>query len=429
MKKKAKPVVVEVFCGAGGTSFGFAEAGFDVRLGIDIDPAALDSFGRNHPNAIALEASVTDRGKVNGDQIRKLLRCSSVDVLIGGPSCQGYSTIGKRMEEDPRNQLFSEYIRLVGELKPKWLVFENVKGMLLYGKGRFVSDLKTALEELGYTTEWRVLNAADYGVPQRRERLLVIGCRTGVAPTFPAPTHADPRCAVCRRGARGKGAVAQAELFAAPKCPVCGQSTAPSPRHPWVTVGDAIGDLPTLGPFGGTTSFVRYSTKPLSDYQRRMRKGARGYDLHLANPISDFAMEIVRHVEEGQGLRSVPIENLPARFQRMRRVSDGSFRRDCTTLYHRLSRRLPSYTITCNFANVSSGAFVHPLENRSITPREAARLQSFPDRFIFNARHVKRQIGNAVPPLLAEALALHIKTLEKRHLSRVRARSASAVTT
>jgi DNA (cytosine-5)-methyltransferase 1 len=426
MTKQSQPVVVEVFCGAGGTSFGFAQAGFDVRLGIDVDSAALDTFKRNHPGAVALAASVTDRQRVNGDQIRKLLRRKSVDVLIGGPSCQGYSTIGKRMEEDPRNQLYSEYIRLVQELKPKWLLFENVKGMLLYGKGRFVADLKAALERVGYRTEWRVLNAADYGVPQRRERLFVIGCLAGIEPSFPAPTHADPRCDACRRGGRGRPAVSQTELFAGQECPTCGEFTASMPLRPWVSVGEAIGDLPALGASGGTADFVGYTKPPDSAYQREMRKSVRGYDLHLASPISDFAMSIVRHVAEGHGLRSVPMDNLPARFKRMRRISDGSFRRDCTTLYHRLSRKLPSYTITCNFSNVSSGAFVHPLENRAITVREAARLQSFPDRFIFNPSHVKRQIGNAVPPLLAKGLAEHMLALESRHACRPRVRSTRA---
>jgi DNA (cytosine-5)-methyltransferase 1 len=374
-----------------------------------------------------LNASVTDRDKVNADRIRKLIRRKSIDVLIGGPSCQGYSTIGKRIEDDPRNQLYSEYIRLVDELRPKWLLFENVKGMLLYGKGRFVADLRSSLEVLGYRTEWRVLNAADYGVPQRRERLFVIGCRTGIEPSLPSPTHVDPRCDACRKGGRRGGSAQEPKLFEGDECISCGRPRAPLRQlRPWVSVGEAIGDLPPLGPAGGDLNFVRYTTRAKSGYQREMRRSARGYDLHVASPISDFAMAIVQHVAEGQGLRSVPINKLPQRFQRMRRLADGSFRRDCTTLYHRLSRQLPSYTITCNFSNVSSGAFVHPSENRAITPREAARLQSFPDRFLFCPTQVKRQIGNAVPPLLAKSLALHIRELDRSHAMRAFARSARA---
>jgi DNA (cytosine-5)-methyltransferase 1 len=407
---RTMPTAIELFCGAGGTSFGFASAGFDVRLGVDIDAAALATFAQNHPNAVALEASVEDRERVNGDALLELAGLDEVDVLIGGPSCQGYSTIGKRIEEDPRNQLFVEYIRLVGELRPRWILFENVRGMLFYSKGRFIKALREELEKLGYDVTWSVLNAADYGVPQRRQRLFLIGARDGVAPELPPPTHEDPRCKTCSRPDASNRVRGTGDLFT--PCPTCDGTGLhpldPEGPKPWVTVWDAIGDLPILGDEGGTKISVPYETEPSSDYQRLMRAGAEGYDLHIAKRASDYAYSILSQVAEGDGLRSIPFENLPERFKRMRTVSDGSLRRDCTTLYHRLSRQLPSYTITCYFTNPSSGAFVHPLANRALSIREAARLQSFPDRFLFEHKGVKRQIGNAVPPLLAEVIARHI---------------------
>lgn len=404
------PVAIELFCGAGGTSYGFSAAGFDVRVGVDIDAAALKSFKSNHPNAETLEASVEDRVRVSGDSLRKLARTEKIDVLIGGPSCQGYSTIGRRIEDDPRNRLFIEYIRLVKELKPRWLLFENVKGMLLYGKGRFIKSLREELENLGYTVTWDVLNAADYGVPQRRQRLFLIGTNDeGVNPTLPAPRFEDPRCETCSRpDASNRVRWDAGRMFG--RCPKCnGTGLQPDLCRPaWVSAWDAIGDLPLLGEEGGTDDLVEYSTPAFSAYQSLMRHSARGYDLHRARRVSKYAYAIITQVSEGDGIRSIPAENLPDRFKKMRTIGNGSLRRDCTTLYHRISRGLPSYTITCSFTNVASGAFVHPVANRAITVREAARLQSFPDRFEFAPKNVKRQIGNAVPPLMAQVLAEHL---------------------
>jgi DNA (cytosine-5)-methyltransferase 1 len=139
-----------------------------------------------------------------------------------------------------------------------------------------------------------------------------------------------------------------------------------------------------------------------------MREGSAQVWNHVSRPLSPLAASVVKHMKPGQGLRSLPPELLPARFQSMRRIASGELRRDCTTLYHRLSMDEPAYTVTCNFRNVSSGAFTHPVEDRAITPREAARIQSFPDTFKFFGASVPRQIGNAVPPRLAEAVGRQI---------------------
>jgi len=428
------PTVIELFCGAGGTSFGFQRAGFDVRLGLDIDEHAIATFGLNHPTAVAIRDSVEN---VTGGQLLDAAKIDSVDVLIGGPSCQGYSTIGPRLKDDPRNLLFAHYLRLVAELRPRWIVFENVKGMKFHGGGKFFSQLCRELADLGYSITSDVLNAADYGVPQRRERLIVVGTRDSHEVALPPPTHEDPRCLVCSRPDRSnrirdrnRGA-----LFASDKCPRC-QGAGREPlahltRRPWVSVADAIGDLPVLGVDGGTIGFVPYSMPASSEYQNRIRQGSNGYTLHKARPVSKYALAIVKLVKEGNGLRSVPVERLPERFKIMRTILNGALRQDCTTLYHRLARECPSYTITCSFTNVASGAFVHPLANRAITVREAARLQSFPDTFQFSKTGLKNQIGNAVPPLLAEAIAKHIRDSEKSSMrtsqKRPRARRAKSM--
>jgi DNA (cytosine-5)-methyltransferase 1 len=195
--------------------------------------------------------------------------------------------------------------------------------------------------------------------------------------------------------------------------------TFPHPTHapdgpllgmqPYVTVEDALSDLPLLkGDF--EARMRRYVSAPNNDFQRYARKSSRSeiVSLHFTKPLSLLSAKIVRLVAEGAGLRSISPKLLPPRFQRMRRLKDGSLRKDCTTLYFRVSRTRPAYTITCNFRNVASGPFVHPMEDRSFTYREAARLMSFPDSYEFVGAMLPRQIGNAVPPLLARSLGKHL---------------------
>jgi DNA (cytosine-5)-methyltransferase 1 len=411
--------VIELFCGAGGTSAGFRNAGFTICAGLDFSRHAMDSFRTNFPEVLAIEAPIQD---VSAKDLLRGTELPELDVLLGGPSCQGYSTIGNRIEDDPRNFLFSHYIRCVKELLPTWIVFENVRGMALYSKGRFIKELTESLAKLGYSCCYDVLNVADYGIPQRRERFFLIGTRHGFVPSFPEPTHQDPRCATCAKPdgsnrVRAKGAWKTGELFSSLPCPRCNGSGFEPPhllrKRPWVTVWDAIGDLAYIGESGGSWDYQGYDQAPFSAYQKLMRDGVRGYDLHFAKPVSELSRAIISRVPEGGGIRSIPDAELPERFRIMRRVGNGGLRRDCTTLYYRLSRTMPSYTITCSFTNVASGAFVHPLADRAITPREAARLQSFQDAFQFSRSQIKSQIGNAVPPLMAQVLAEHILWMER----------------
>jgi DNA (cytosine-5)-methyltransferase 1 len=364
--------VVDLFCGAGGLSHGFEMAGFRIGAAIDADPVAAETYRLQHPE---VPFFIEDVRQIRGKHLKEAAG-GHVDLVIGGPSCQGFSTHGKRDPDDPRNYLFREFVRLVKEIGPSWVVMENVKGLLTYDRGRYRDEIHASFRRIGYRIESRVLRAVDFGVPQFRERLFFIATRTALPITFPTPTHAAPEVA-----------------------PMLG-------LEPYVTVRDAIGDLDLIGEEGESFG---YQAQPETSYQRYARRYApKRLTLHRARRVSKLAMSIITKVPQGAGIRAIPPHKLPERFRRMRTISTGALRRDCTTLYYRLSWDKPSYTITCYFTNVSSGPFVHPSENRALTPREAARLQSFPDRYRFFDKQVQRQIGNAVPPLLAKAVASEV---------------------
>lgn len=363
------PTVIDLFCGAGGLSYGFELAGFQIGAALDFDSVALETYRLNNPTTPVL---FRDVASVSGKDLMRLAG-RDIDVIIGGPSCQGFSTHGKRDPDDSRNFLFKHFVRLVDEIQPLWVVMENVKGLLTYDKGRYRDLIHRSFERIGYRIGSRVLRATDYGVPQFRERLFFLATRTDSEILFPTASHCPP------------------------------DQTILTGLKPYVTVWDAIGDLPGIGLEGQCSE---YAGPAMTEYQRYARRGAsRKLTLHKARRISPLAMSIVQKIKQGKGIRSIPVAQLPQRFRKMRKISTGAYRRDCTTLYYRLAWERPSYTITTYFTNVSSGPFVHPSENRALTPREAARLQSFPDSYLFFNKMVPRQIGNAVPPLLARAVA------------------------
>lgn len=372
MSDGSGPSVVDLFCGAGGLSEGLRQAGFCPKVGVDFDKHAAATYRHNHPGVPVIEKDISE---VTGKEILDLAGVDHVDLIAGGPSCQGFSTHGKRMQDDPRNFLFEHFVRLVDELRPRMFLMENVKGMLTYNKGAFRRQIEAAFEEIGYRTNFAQVVAADYGVPQLRHRILFIGtCEDRLPLTFPNPTHGD-----VEKGLR-----------------------------PHVTVEEAIGDLPSIG-----QDFLKesraYRTAPRGPYQVYSRSNApQKVSMHVGRPLSPQASKLAKFIGQGEGLRAVPVDHLPERFKRMRRISNGQLRRDCTTLYHRLSTERPAYTITCNYKNVASGPFLHPHEDRSISHREAARFMSFPDRYEFVGAAIPRQIGNAVPPLLARAVGEHL---------------------
>lgn len=366
-------ICVDLFCGAGGLSKGLKMAGFRSVVAVDFDKNATATYKQNHPDTVVMTKDIC---ALDPKEILDILGGRELDLLAGGPSCQGFSTHGKRDSDDPRNFLFEHYLRIAHALRPKWIIIENVQGMLTYNKGYFRDEILSKLTAMGYHADAKVLCAADYGVPQLRRRIFFMATRTNSEITFPLPTHS----------AIGIGKF-----------------------KPYVTVGDALFDLPPVT-FSDDTP-PAYTAQPRTNFQKYLRKGSRALTMHIARPLSVQAAAIAKHVIEGKGLRSVPPEALPDRFKKMRTISTGELRRDCTTLYHRLSRTQPSYTITCNFKNIASGPFLHPLEDRSLSYREAARLMTFPDSYEFVGVGIPRQIGNAVPPLLAKVVGEHIQAL------------------
>jgi DNA (cytosine-5)-methyltransferase 1 len=315
-----------------------------------------------------------DISSVKTSELIEAAGTEDIDLIAGGPSCQGFSTHGKRIEHDPRNFLFKEFVRVVGDIRPKFILMENVKGLLTYSRGHFEDVIRESFTRIGYRIASATLCAADFGVPQMRHRIMFIGTRLDdVDLSFPSRTHGV-----------GNGLT------------------------PFVTVEDAIGDLPRMN---GELKRVEwdYSSSPQTPFQEYARRqSGTSVTLHQANRLSEQAAPMARFIGQGEGLRSVPHQYLPDRFKKMRRISNGELRRDCTTLYHRLDPNKPSYTITCYYRNVASGPFMHPWEDRSLSHREAARLMSFPDHYQFMGASHPRQIGNAVPPLMAAAVGRQI---------------------
>ena len=371
MTNSEAPICIDLFSGSGGLSHGLQLAGFRSVAAVDFDKNAADTYQLNHPEAVVLNRDIS---KLDPKELLDILGGRELDLLAGGPSCQGYSTHGKRDAEDPRNFLFEHYIRIAKALRPKWILIENVQGMLTYNKGYFRHVILAQLTQMGYHADAKVLLAADFGVPQLRKRIFFLATRTNVEITFPSPTHS-------LNGEKG--------------------------TKPYVTVGETFFDLPPAA-VSRDGEECRFIASPKTAYQRYLRKGAKALTRHEARALSPQAQKIAEHVKQGQGLRSVPVALLPDRFKKMRTISTGELRKDCTTLYHRLSNSAPSYTITCYFHNIASGPFLHPLENRSLSDREAARLMSFPDSYTFIGSSIPRQIGNAVPPLLGKAVGEHI---------------------
>lgn len=384
---RTRPTVLDLFAGAGGIALGFADAGYRIIGGVDNCRPALDSFEANIGGARGLLCDLREPGF---SEVSELVG-AGVDVIVGGPSCQGFSTSGGlsraagRDENDPRNRLFLSYLSIVDELRPPWIVFENVPGLLLYNQGRVALDIVRALREIGYSIAPMILLAADFGVPQLRRRLVFVGNRTGADIPFPAATHGNP------------------DLWATYALPfahlsrIGHGSDEKLPSH--VSFGDACGDLPKVDE-GQDIDGVPYPGPAATPYQRDMRKRSRLVRQHAAAELGSLDRVAARTLKPGQNWRDLPRNLLPDRFLRIRPY-------DATTILRRLRSDQPAYTITTKFNEGTTGAFIHPDQSRTLTLREAARLQSFPDRFIFEgtAPQIRHQIGNAVPPLLARAVA------------------------
>lgn len=391
-RKKAKsgPVVVDLFSGAGGLSAGFRDAGFRVVGGIDSWKPACDSFALNERDALVRCGDIYE---LDAEEFKVDLG-TKVDVVLGGPSCQGFSTSSGlsrkgRKVNDPRNSLFEEFVRFVDILSPSWIVMENVTGLLLYHRGAVARAICEEFARIGYHVVPMILLAADHGVPQLRRRLFFIGNNTNQPIAFPHALHGDP------------------ELwkdFALPFAHLSriGNKTDNENKKPHVSLADALSDLPPMEP-GEYYESQPYPQKAETAYQRRIRRYSRRLTLHETFSLSPSDSECVPLIGPGENWRSLPERIRDSRFGKIRPY-------DATTMLKRPLWEKPSHTITTKFNDASAGAFIHPTQDRTFSLREGARIQSFPDRYKFSGSpsQIRRLIGNAVPPLLAERIALAI---------------------
>lgn len=368
MTKKIK--IVDLFAGVGGLSYGFAhDDNFEIVAANEILPNMAKAYELNHPlvkvyckdiKEFGIQDLERDFGIKEGD----------IDLVIGGPPCQAYSTVGKRLIDDPRGKLFQEYFRVLKEIKPKVFLFENVKGLLSMQGGELINNIVELFQSLGYKINLKVLNAADFGVPQIRERVIIVGTLLDSEFVYPEPTHSNPE-------------EQQAGIFT-------------QNLVPYLTLSDAISDLPFIK--SGEESF-EYSSDPKNEFQKIMRKNAPGKLMdHNAPNNNENLVKLMENLPDGGTPEDLPEELRP--------------KSGFANTYCRLWWNRPSTTITRNLSTPSSSRCIHPKAPRPLTTREGARIQCFPDNYIFyGSRSDKNlQIGNAVPTFLSIALKKSIKT-------------------
>jgi len=357
-----RPIAVDLFAGAGGLSLGFEQAGFRVALAVENDAYSIDTYMANRKTD---GLSIIDDDVARVD-FRKTLAISkltpgSIDVLLAGPPCKGYSISNRRTRDaqNPLNKLYLQFLRAAEELRPKWVVFENVAEITSFGGGRVVRRLNKRLKELGYATTTGVLNAAEYGVPQVRRRFFLVGNRVDARFSFPLPTSTG--------------------LFGQP-----------------VAVRDAIADLPYLGN-GNKQDCMSYRVngQQLSEYQHAMRTGSNGRVHNCSVTLNnDTIRRRYEHIPQGGNWDSIPSSLM----------RDYENRDMChTNTYRRLKWNEPAHVLS----NIRKSMLVHPSQDRGLSVREAARLQSFPDSYVFSGPlgAQQQQVADAVPPLIAFSLA------------------------
>ena len=341
-----KNKIIDLFCGAGGLSKGFEEAGYSVEFAIDMWDDAVKTYNHNPNNNTA---KCIDINNITDEELLKLH--GKIAGVIGGPPCQGFSTVGTRNVEDPRNQLYLQYYRVVEKIRPEFFVIENVKGLLTLAKGAFKEDILERFSKLGYTVTYKLLNASDYGVPQNRQRVFFVGLKNK---KFEFPKSFDYK----------------------------------------VSTSEAISDLPSLEDFKNYSK--NYKTGAISDYAKQMRGNSDILFNHEPTRHTDQTKEIISMIPDGGN-----ISDLPKEYWNVRKYNKA---------FQRMNSKLPSNTIDTGHRN-----YFHYKENRVPSVRESARIQSFPDSYEFLGSKTSqyKQVGNAVPPLLAKVVALKIReTLE-----------------
>lgn len=371
--------IVDLFSGAGGLTFGFyynlingefvRNQNCDIIFANEFDPAAAEAFRINFPDINMIEKDIKE---LERDEIIRLIGDEGIDLIIGGPPCQSYSTIGRRVYDD-KAKLYNEYYRLLEIIRPRMFLFENVKGMLSMkdeNGNKIIEDIKNKFENIdeqfGYHIKYNVLDAVNYGVPQHRERVFIIGIRNDLNIEWKFP-------------------VGNEEI---------------------VTLRQAISDFPAISSGEEITDYGE--TVPQNEYQRIMRGHTEVLTCHFLATYGDKIQTIMDHVIPGEGRNYIN-----------KLVEDGVLGEEYRltsgykNTYGRLYADQPCTTITNNMSTPSGLRCIHYEQNRALTPREGARIQSFPDWFQFrgNRRQMKTQIGNAVPPLLAMKLAEELQRI------------------
>ena len=343
--------VVDLFAGVGGLSYGFSVLPeFNIIAANEIEKDISVAYSLNHPDVKMMNRDINELTEEVFDEV---LEGQTIDLVVGGPPCQSYSTLGKRQLDDRAN-LFLQYKRVLDILRPHAFVYENVVGLLSMDKGNLFKRIQQEFSELGYTLKYQVLNADDYGVPQHRERVILVGFKGDNPYQFPPRTHGE-----------------EDNLL------------------PYVKLREAIGDLPVLK--SGESS-SDYTPNPTNDFLRFVCKDGTLTE-HAAPKNGAHLIKIMETLKDGEGKNDLPEDIRP-------KSGYGN-------TYAKLWWDKPSTTITRNFACPSSSRCIHPRDSRAMTIREGARLQSFPDDYIFyGSDGMKRlEIGNAVPPLLSCAIA------------------------
>lgn len=380
---------VDFFSGAGGLSCGLQMAGFESILGSDIHPIYANTFATNHPETLVITRDIRE---LSEQDILDLtgLKPGELDLIAGGPPCQGFSINAPvRSLDDQRNHLFKDYLRIAEILRPKAIVIENVPGLVSLGKGTVVEAIYKHLKGMGYTVGHKILFAGHYGVPQMRYRTIFIALRDGGKVEFPEPTHF----------AQGVANFTGAKELCMKISPLFSQHL-----QKQVTVWDAISDLPELKP-GEALHGTNYSLRPQSALQSLLREEADGIYNHACAKLGKANLERLKYIPQGGSWRDIPHELLPEGLKRARRS-------DHTKRYGRLHPDALCSTILTK-CDPHWGSFFHPTQDRAISVREAARIQTFPDHYVFTGNLTEQfeQVGNAVPPLMAKAIGEQIKQL------------------
>ena len=341
---------VDIFAGAGGLSLGAINTGFSVVLANELEKDFAESYQLNHQQTKMLVGDI--RQFDFAEELENIGLSGEMSLVFGGPPCQGFSTLGKKDEYDDRNSLFKQFLRVVKEVNPEFVLFENVAGFKRMYNGRIYEQLINELDNQNYKIHEKIINAVDYGVPQFRERTIIIAHKKGYQFNFPLKLSDK------------------------------------------INLWEAISDLPQIA--ANEDSYI-YSNIPQNDYQKIMRKNANEELFeHIAPKHGEKLLTVIKSVPRGGSILDVPIELRPK----------GYF----SNTYARLYDDRPAPTITRNFGTPSSSRCIHPFLNRGLTTREGARLQGFPDNYKFTGSRSSKnlQIGNAVPPLLAEAITKQI---------------------